>query len=416
MTAQGARAELSAKVTAFVAQLRTQHGFLVGPGEASDALRAMRAVDVLNRREVRDALRAVLIASQEQGRTFDQAFNAFFRDAGAPPPPDLPPLLPETPAPGQEQEAAPPDTPRGEDGEPQQPAAAPGDPRPQGDDQEDGGGQGELQQEASDGPDDPDAPLQTLQTRLSPNAGQGGEVRASGDDLPDLLRAASALVRAVELGHARRLKPRVRGPKLDARRTLRAAARTAGDAALLHWLGRPRRAPRFLLVLDGSRSMGQDATLLLRFAQALHLRSRRVEVYAFSTALTRLTPHLRQAKPGQTLTLPNLGDAWGGGTRIGENLLRLAREERERVNRDTVVLILSDGLDTGEPEVMERAMRDLSRRAGLLVWLSPLAGMPGYQPVQRAVRAALPHLDALLPAGDIRDLHALPGRLRRRLT
>ncbi|MDL2344980.1 VWA domain-containing protein, partial [Deinococcus sp. MIMF12] len=170
--------------------------------------------------------------------------------------------------------------------------------------------------------------------------------------------------------------------------------------------------PRFLLVLDGSRSMGPHAARLLRFAHALHLRSRRVEVYAFSTDLTRLTPYLRGAVPGAALTLPDLGGAWGGGTRIGDSLLRLAREERGRVTRDTAVLILSDGLDTGEPETLTRALRDLRARAGMLVWLSPLASLPGYQPVQRAVAAALPHLDAFLPAGSVRDLHALPGRLR----
>ena len=401
-------ADLAARVTAFAARLRTRHGFLVGPGEAADALRAAGAVDLLDRRQLRDALRAVLTARPEQARIFDHEFNTFFRRDGGPLPPELPPLLPETQAPGAEQEAdaAPRPAQEGEG-----PAPAP--PQP-GEAPELTPAQAQPQGEVADAPDDPDGDLQTVQTRLSPNAGVGGAVQATADDLSELLRAAAALIRAVELGQARRLRPLARGPKLDARRTLRAAARTAGDPAALRWLGRPRRAPRFLLVLDGSRSMGRDATLLLRFAQALHLRSRRVEVYAFSTGLTRLTPHLRRARPGQPLSLPDLGEAWGGGTRIGENLLRLARQERERVNRDTVVLILSDGLDTGEVEVLDRALRELKRRAGRVVWLSPLAALPGYQPVQRAIRAALPHLDALLPAGGLDDLRRLGARLRRR--
>lgn len=404
-------AELTARVTAFVARLRVRHAFLVGPGEAQDALRALGAVNILNRHEVRDALRTVLIASPEQGKIFDQEFYAFFQPAGSAPPPELPPLLPETPTPGQEEEVAPPSgQQREEEGE--QPAPSE---RDTADDAQMGQARGQLQRESDSDPDDADGEVQTIQTRLSPNAGMGGEVQAGGDDLPELLRAASALIRAVQMGRSRRLRPQPRGPKLDARRTLHAAARTAGDATTLKWLGRPRRAPRFLLVLDGSRSMGKDATLLLRFAQALHLRSRRVEVFAFSTGLVRVTPYLRQSKPGQPLTLPDLGEAWGGGTRIGENLLKLARHERERVSRDTIVLILSDGLDTGDTADIERAMRDLKRRAGQVVWLSPLAALPGYQPVQRAVKAALPHLSALLPAGDVRDLHALPGRLRRQL-
>ncbi|GAA0510624.1 VWA domain-containing protein [Deinococcus depolymerans] len=406
--------DLAAQVSAFTARLRDRHGFLIGPGETADALRALGAVDVLDRREVRGALRAVLSASPEQTRLFDLEFNAFFRAEGAAQP--KLPLLPETKAPGTEQqtEAGPPPPPR--PGQPPAPnptpAPAPDDAPDPDEDAPDSQAPGQpLPGEDQAPPDDTAVP--SLRARLSPNAAPGQAVQAGGDDLPELLRAASALVRALELGRARRLRPQPqRGPKLDARRTLRAAARTAGDATLLRWLGRPRRAPRFLLVIDGSRSMGADATLLLRFAQALHLRSRRVEVYAFSTGLTRLTPLLRRAPSGVPLSLPELGDAWGGGTRIGENLLRLAREERAGVTRDTLILVLSDGLDTGDPALVGRALRDLQRRAGGVVWLSPLAAAPNYRPVQRAIVAALPFLWALLPVGGAADLHALPRRLR----
>lgn len=398
-------ADLSARVVALVTHLRAAHGFRVGPGEAAAALQALNAVDLGRPGEVRDALRAVLTASREEGLIFDAVFETFFRQAKGLSPLRLPPLLlPRTDAPlpppsparqgaaGQERRV--PGQARAEEAETDAPSPTT---RPGPERQTEGA---------------PEGAARPLSARLSPNAGAGGRVEAPGGDLPDLLRAAGVLVRAVELGRSRRLTPQARGSRLDARRTLRAAARTAGDPVRLRWLGRPRRAPRFLLVLDGSRSMGPSATLLLRFAFALHLRARRVEVYAFSTGLTRLTPRLRAARPGEALHLPDLGDAWGGGTRIGENLLRLTREERARVNRDTVVLILSDGLDTGDPEVLTRALRDLRARAGLLVWLSPLAALPGYQPIQRAVRAALPYLDAFLPAGSLRDLAALGARLR----
>lgn len=396
--------DLAQALPQFAGRLRVLHGFLVGPGEVSDALRAMQSVDVLRVREVKDAWRAVFSASPEQGRIFDLEFDAFFRFADLPRP-ELPPILPQTPT-EQKQEAGAPAAQQ----EGQQRSAPPG-------------GPGELTQleamppgTTGEGHDDPDAPdtALTLMTRLSPNPGQGGAAQAGGDDLPGLLRAARQLVQSVTLGRSRRLSARPAGRKLDARRTVRAAARTAGDPVRLHWLGRPPRAPRFLIVLDGSRSMGQDAARLLRFAYALHLCARRVEVYAFSTDLTRLTPRLRAVKPGQDIQLPELGAAWGGGTRIGENLLKLARQERARVNADTALFILSDGLDTGEPELVARALRDLSRRAGLVVWLSPLVAMPGYQPVQRAIAAALPWLDALLPAASSADLLSLARRLKQR--
>ncbi|MFC6801747.1 hypothetical protein ACFQDE_08460 [Deinococcus caeni] len=95
--------DLAAQVSAFTARLRDRHGFLIGPGETADALRALGAVDVLARREVRGALRAVLSASPEQLRLFDLEFNAFFRVEGAAQP-KLPPLLPETKAPGREEQ------------------------------------------------------------------------------------------------------------------------------------------------------------------------------------------------------------------------------------------------------------------------------------------------------------------------
>ncbi|MFC3917753.1 VWA domain-containing protein [Deinococcus metalli] len=304
MTAPAAEvsADLAARVSAFVARLRGVHGFLLGPGEAADALRALGAVDVLRKPEVRDALRCVLTASPEQRRIFDQEFNAFFRRDGGPPPPTLPPLLPQTDAPGAEPPEQDQTAGTDEGGDEQKPAPPPPD-AGDGDEGDDAASmQAQPLGESGEGPDDPDEPAQTIRTKLSPNASGGGAFDAAEGDLPELLRAASALVRAVELGRSRRVKPMPRGRKLDARRTLRAAARTAGDPTELRWLGRPRRAPRFLLVLDGSRSMGKDATLLLRFAHALHLRSRRVEVYAFSTGLTRLTPLLRGAPPAARCT------------------------------------------------------------------------------------------------------------------
>ncbi|RJF72322.1 VWA domain-containing protein [Deinococcus cavernae] len=395
--------DLAAHLPDFAARLRLSHGFLLGPGEVADALRALVAVNILNMHEVRDAWRAIFSTSPEQGRLFDAEFEAFFRFRLLDYPP-LPPLLPQMPG-GPPQEAT---APAGEAQEGQKTTS----PRNRGGEQLEAEAlPGTAEGQAHDDPDAPETDL-TLLTRLSPHAGQGGAVTGMQADLPPLLRAARQLVQAVQLGHSRRLVPRPTGRKLDARRTVRRAARTAGDPVTLHWLGRPRRAPRFLIVLDGSRSMGQDAQRLLHFAYALQLTARRVEVYAFSTDLVRLTPRLRALKPGQELTLPELGAAWGGGTRIGENLLKLARQERARVGRETAVFILSDGLDTGEPELVRRALRDLSRRAGLTVWLSPLAGVPNYQPIQRAVAAALPSLDALLPAASTADLLALPRRLK----
>ncbi len=404
-----------ALVLRLAARLRTRHGFLIGPGEVGDALRALGVVDLGRVREVRAALRAVLCASRAELRVFDAEFAAVFLPGDLPPPelPTLPPAAPGVPEPGpaQPQPGAPRPEPAQEEGAPAPPRDLP-EPPPVAADDAMPGAAGAPQPGPDAEQDGPPAPVQFA--RLSDQPGAGGEGALPPDDLGTLLRAAGAFLAALRLAPRHRRVPQARGRVLDLRRTLRAAARTGGDPARLRWLGRPRTQARVLIVLDGSRSMGRDAALLLRFAQALHLRARRVEVYVFSTDLVRLTPRLRGAAPGAPLALPQEAGAWGGGTRIGQSLLRLARDERARVTPDTALLILSDGLDTGDPDLVRRALRDLSARAGLVVWLSPLAGLPGYRPVQRAVAAALPHLDALLPASGLADLLALPAALRRR--
>ncbi|MFC4454998.1 vWA domain-containing protein [Deinococcus sonorensis] len=382
---------LSASLTAFTRRLR-QAGLTVGPAETADALQAMGLLTLLDPLTQRDALRMILTARHSERATFDALFDQHFLQhdieevpGASPPAASSPDAAPDTPPEDADGLETPQLHPLGETA---------------GDDEQDAGDT-----------------ARSLRSQLSPHAGQGEAPQAHADDLTPLLHAASALVRQVRLGHARRWKAMPRGPRFDFRRTLHAALRTSGDPAQVRYQGHPRRRPRFLLVLDGSRSMAAHTGLLLRYAAALQLRSQQVELYTFSTGLTRLTPQLRLATRTHgrrlELQLPPLGDAWGGGTRIGESLLRLAHDEQARLSPDTLVLILSDGLDTGEPEVLARALRELRRRSGLLVWLNPLAGLPGYQPLARGMAAALPLVDVFAAADGVPALAALPGQLRR---
>ncbi|MDL2345753.1 hypothetical protein QOL99_16595, partial [Deinococcus sp. MIMF12] len=171
MTAPPSQADLPSRVAALCAHLRWAHGFRLGPGETAAALAALGAVNLGRRREVRDALRAVLTASREEGRVFDAAFDTFFRRGEAPAPPQLPPLLPRTEAPL----PPPPPAPAGqtEDRGPPQPSAA---------------GRAATGEDADTAPTptrpdpereaagDPDAPAPLLHARRSPNAGAGGGV------------------------------------------------------------------------------------------------------------------------------------------------------------------------------------------------------------------------------------------------
>jgi hypothetical protein len=150
---------------------------------------------------------------------------------------------------------------------------------------------------------------------------------------------------------------------------------------------------------------------MLQFAHALCLQSRRTSAFVFSTELRDVTRALRERdRAGRRL--PGLGEAWGGGTRIGDNLLAFVREHGARLlSPETVVLIFSDGLDVGGLDRLERAMRQLRSRSAGVVWLHPHAGAQRFTPSARGMRTALPFLDALLPANDERDFTAL-ARMR----
>ncbi len=153
------------------------------------------------------------------------------------------------------------------------------------------------------------------------------------------------------------------GERFDLRRTLRASLRTGGDALEPRALGHPLRNPRFVVLLDGSRSMSEHAPKMLQFAYALAKRSRRADVFLFSTKLQDVTRNLRDADPRQSYRLDDLGEAWGGGTRIGASLTEFVRAYGARLTSDTFAIVVSDGLDVGE--IGRLRARDARTRAAL---------------------------------------------------
>lgn len=235
------------------------------------------------------------------------------------------------------------------------------------------------------------------------------------DEEASLRRAAERLARRLALRRSRRYAPARRGPKLDLRRTLRASLRAGGEAVRLYRRHRRPRLWRLVALCDVSGSMDTCARLLLRFAHALHhVAPQRVEVFAFSTALSRITPYLRRRSPGEALeqAVAALPD-WGGGTRIGECFEAWCRRYGGRLlGRGTVLVVLSDGLDMGQVQPLQRALERMRRGCRRLIWLNPLASDPSYRPLARGMRAALPYLDALLPAGDAASLERLERYLR----
>jgi hypothetical protein len=137
----------------------------------------------------------------------------------------------------------------------------------------------------------------------------------------------------------------------------------------------------------------------------------RVETFTFSTRLTRVTEHLRGRSYRQVLRRLQEVRDWSGGTRIGESIAQFNREWLHLVDRWTIVIVLSDGWDTGEPTLLAGELLRIKRRAGRLIWLNPLLGNPSYEPLTRGMSAALPLVDDFAPAHNLAALRSLATRL-----
>ncbi len=212
----------------------------------------------------------------------------------------------------------------------------------------------------------------------------------------------------------RRLRPASRG-QVDLRRTSRHAIRSSGELIrLLHRQRRLRRRP-LVLLCDVSGSMERYSRLLLIFAHAV-ARREDVETFVFSTRLTRITRMLRRRDIDRALAeVGRTVHDFSGGTRIGQAIAEFNRRWARRVlGHGAIVIIVSDGWDRGDPELLAAELGRLRRMSHRLIWLNPLLGSQGYEPITRGMAAALPHTDDFLAAHNVQALDEL-GELLARL-
>jgi uncharacterized protein len=202
-------------------------------------------------------------------------------------------------------------------------------------------------------------------------------------------------------GH-RRMRAR-RGTSFDTRRTLREAVRNDGDVMRLLRLKRRPRQRRALLLIDVSGSMKQRTEAHLALAHALAHAVERIEVFTFGTRLTRITRAMRLKQREQALDAAStIVSDWDGGTRIGEALQAFLTVPRfAGYARGAMTLILSDGLERGDPAAMRDAVVRLSRLAWRVSWLTPLAAGPDFKPQTEALKAIAPFVDDLADGSSI---------------
>ena len=236
----------------------------------------------------------------------------------------------------------------------------------------------------------------------------------SKTELATLARLMQQLPLALPVRRSRRRVP-ARSGSPDLRRTLRRSFRTGGEPLDRVWRQRRRDRRRLVLLLDVSGSMDAYSRALVMFAHAALRSGRRVEAFCFGTRLTRVTRSLADADADVALARA-AGEVvdWDGGTRIGESLkVFLDEHGHGGLARGAVVLICSDGLEVGDPELLAEQMARLGRLAYRVVWLNPLQEDPKYEPLARGMKSALPHIDLFASGHNFTSLEELSAALER---
>ena len=204
-----------------------------------------------------------------------------------------------------------------------------------------------------------------------------------------------------------------RGARVDVRRAIARSLRTGGDIVVFPREKRRLRPRPLVLLCDVSGSMERYSRLLLHFAHAMTRQQGHIEVFLFSTRLTNITADLKTR--GLDLALSRVSQSvqdWSGGTRIGDALRQLNKRWSRRVLvRGPVVLIISDGWDRGDPEVIRTEISRLQRSCHRLIWLNPLIGTTDYAPLTRGLQAALPFVHDFMPVRTLTNLADLAVHL-----
>jgi uncharacterized protein len=267
----------------------------------------------------------------------------------------------------------------------------------------------------ADGDDDPE-PEREIEHRYLGSTVE----RLAGQDFAELSEAELLLLvglmrrltLAVPARRSRRYRRRPEGPRTDVRSTLRQARRTGGHAFRLIARAPSRRPRRLVVLCDISGSMEPYARAMIQLLYCA-AGGAQAEVFTFATRLTRLTPALARTLPG--LALQRAGEAapdWLGGTRIGASLKEFNDVYGRRgMARGAIVVIISDGWDTGDPEVLRREMERLSLVAFRIIWVNPRTKSASYQPLAGGMAAAWPHCDAVVSAHTLAALDQLTAAL-----
>jgi uncharacterized protein with von Willebrand factor type A (vWA) domain len=375
------------RLAGFVQTLRDA-GFAAGQAETGDAARVVASPLADRPERLREALKALFATRRAEAERFDEIFDAFWRGRGV-------------------KRAARVQTSGGTASADRRFGAGPG------------GGEARMPE-----------PLQAAARAGVETQGRGRERGASThesiskkdfakltgeSERAEAHAIALRIARVMRVRLLRRQRARAKGRRLDLRATIRRSVARGGEPIDLKFRRRKEKPLRIVALLDASGSMELYVSVFTRFLHAVAQTFRESEAFLFHTRLAHVSSALRERHPQRALDRLSLMAAGvGGGTRIGDCLNAFNRDHAKRVlNSRSCVIIFSDGYDTGEPDRLASAMRELRRRCRRIVWLDPLTGREGFQPVARGLIAAMPFVDLFAPAHDLSSLAALEPYLAR---
>ena len=369
--------ELSANLVGFCRFLR-QQGCGIGPGEERDALRALAAIDLKDPQAFHLTLRTTLAKTPEEQTLFDKLFDHYWQIWARAS--EL-----NKPQPNPERERAK----TAETTQPRNTAFT---------SVRDWLKQGEPTEEEREA-----AGYSPIEVETQRNFKDFGAA-----ELREMGRLLQTIARVLATRFSRRYRPAKKPGRLDLRRTLRANLRRGGELLDLSYRRRTRQKPKLVLLCDVSKSMDLYSRFLIQFIYAFQHAYRRIETFVFSTSLHHIAPMLKSNDIDEALDeLAAHVPDWSGGTRIGTSLATFLDEHAALVDHQTVLLIVSDGWDTGDIELLADSMHALQRRSRCLIWLNPLLGSADYKPTTRGMAAALPHIDLFAPVHNLQSLKDL---------
>jgi len=376
------RRALSSNLVGFCRHLRNQ-GLVSGIGEQIDALRALESIPLREQEPFRMALRTSLAKSTQEQEIFDEHFRKFW-------------YVWESSGEFYRQ-------PPGEEEERSKIHVIDERPKPTFLSIHDWMNQDSESDEVRDS-----AGYSPFEVDTERDFSQFGS-----EELNEVIALINEIGKRLATRFSRRMRHSKRHGPMDLRRTMRQSLRRGGELIDLMHHRRRRQRLKLVLLCDVSKSMDLYSRFLIQFIYAFQTVYRRIETFVFSTSLHRITDQLKQQSMDEAVArISESVPDWSGGTKIGASLKQFVDEYSLKVvDPATVVLVISDGWDTGEVEMLSESMSHLKRSARSLIWLNPLKGSPDYEPTTRGMQAALPHLDLFASAHNLNSLRDLMGEL-----